>query len=258
VAETFRNPLKEKLRSGKPITIAMVTMPSVPAMQVWARSGIDCLIVDMEHAPIGIESVHALVAATSGTGATPIVRVPWTVPWLIKPILDTGAMGICFPMIADAADAEAAIRSVRYPAPGGLSGERGWGPFYASFRWNMSVPEYVRGANDEIFTMLLIERPEAVENLDAIARVPGVDMLQVAPFDLSVTMGRERGDPEVQAAIARIEEKALASGVPLGGAAFTPEAANELLARGYKGVFIGFDWLILQRAVAGVLEGLKL
>jgi hypothetical protein len=62
----------------------------------------------------------------------------------------------------------------------------------------------------------------------------------------------------VQAAIARIEERALASGVPLGGAAFTTEAANDLLGRGYKGVFLGFDWLILQRAVAGVLEGLKL
>jgi 4-hydroxy-2-oxoheptanedioate aldolase len=258
VSETFRNPLKEKLRAGKAITIAMVTMPSVAAMQLWARTGVDCLIIDMEHGPIGIESVHALVAATGGSGATPIVRVPWTVPWLIKPILDTGAMGICFPMIGDAADAEAAIRSIRYPGPEGRAGERGWGPFYASFRWNMPVPEYVRSASDELFTMLLIERPEAIDHLDEIARVPGIDMLQVAPFDLSVTMGRERGHPEVQAAIARIEEKALASGVPLGGAAFTAEAANDLLARGYRGVFIGFDWLILQRAVAGLLEGLEL
>src|SRR5688572_10590389 len=94
----MRNPLKEKLAAGKAISIAMVTMPSVPAMQLWARSGVDCLIVDQEHGPIGVDGVHALVAATQGTGATPIVRVPWTVPWLIKPVLDTGAMGICFPM----------------------------------------------------------------------------------------------------------------------------------------------------------------
>ena len=250
----MRNPLKQKLADGKAISIAMVTMPSVPAMQLWARSGVDCLIVDQEHGPIGIEGVHALVAATQGTGATPIVRVPWTVPWLIKPVLDTGAMGVCFPMIADADDARAAISSVKYPP----AGERGWGPFYASFRWGLSMPEYVRTASDEMFTMLLIERPEAIENLDEIMKVPGIDMLQVAPFDLSVIMGRERNHPEVQAAVARIEEKVLGSGIPLGGAAFTPEDANRLLEKGYKGVFIGFDWLILQRAVAGLLDGIRL
>src|SRR5689334_8049271 len=99
------NPLKEKLRAGKAISIAMVTMPGAAPMQAWARTGVDCLIVDMEHGPIGIESVHAMMAAAVGTPATPIVRVPWNVPWLVKPVLDAGAMGICFPMIADAEDA---------------------------------------------------------------------------------------------------------------------------------------------------------
>jgi 4-hydroxy-2-oxoheptanedioate aldolase len=246
----MKNPLKQKLAAGKAISIGMVTMPSIAAMQLWARSGIDCLIVDQEHGPIGIESVHGLVAATQGTNATPIVRVPWTVPWLIKPVLDTGAMGICFPMIADARDAEAAISSVKYPP----AGERGWGPFYASYRWGLSMPEYVATANEEMFTMLLLERPEAIDNLDEILKVPGIDMLQVAPFDLSVIMGRERNHSDVQAAVARIEEKVIPSGVALGGAAFTPEDANRLLEKGYKGVFIGFDWLILQRAVSGLLD----
>ncbi len=129
------NPLKERLRAGKAITFAIITIPSVPAMRIWARSGIDALVIDMEHGSIGIESVHALVATTTGTLATPLVRIPWNVPWLAKPVLDTGAMGIMFPMIANALEAEAAVRSMRYPP----QGERGWGPFFAPFRWDVSL-----------------------------------------------------------------------------------------------------------------------
>jgi 4-hydroxy-2-oxoheptanedioate aldolase len=250
------NPLKEQLAAGQAITIVMVTMPGAAGMQVWARAGLDCLIIDMEHGPIGLESVHAMVAATGGTAATPIVRVPWNVPWLVKPVLDTGAMGVCFPMIADAADAEAAVRSTKYPP----AGERGWGPFYAHMRWGLPLPQYVATASEELFTILLIERPEAIRDLDAIVKVPGIDMLVIAPFDLAVTMGHgsNREHPEVLAAIRLAEEKVLASGVPLCGAAFTPAAANQLIERGYKGVFLGFDWLIMQRAAAGLLEGINL
>ena len=256
VGPARRNPLKERLAGGGGISIAMLTMASPAAAQVWARSGIDCLILDMEHGPIGIESVQAMVAATAGTPATPIVRVPWNVPWLVKPVLDTGAMGICFPMIADADDAAAAVRSVRYPP----AGERGWGPFYAHLRWGEPMARYVDTASDELLTMLLIERPEAIRNLEQIVRVPGIDMLVIAPFDLAVTMGHgaNREHPEVLAAIRAAEETILASGVPLCGAAFTPAAANQLLERGYRGVFLGFDWLIMQRAAAGLLEGVKL
>jgi 4-hydroxy-2-oxoheptanedioate aldolase len=252
----MRNPLKERLASGGAITVAMLTMAGPAAAQVWARSGIDCLILDMEHGAIGIESVHAMAAATAGTPATPIVRVPWNVPWLVKPVLDAGAMGICFPMIADAEDAAAAVRTVRYPP----AGERGWGPFYAHMRWGETMASYVEGASDEMFSMLLIERPEAIENLDRIVRVPGIDMLVIAPFDLTVTMGHgsNREHPEVLAAIRAAEEKILASRVPLCGAAFTPAAANQLLERGYRGIFLGFDFSIMQRAAAGLLEGLKL
>jgi 4-hydroxy-2-oxoheptanedioate aldolase len=195
-----------------------------------------------------------MTAATTGTPATPLVRVPWNVPWLVKPVLDAGALGICFPMIADAADAEMAVRSLRYPP----DGDRGWGPFYAHLRWGETPAGYVARANDAVFAMLLIERPEAILRFDEIVRVPGIDMLVIAPFDLSVIMGRpgEVGHPDVQAAIAQAERTILASGVPLGGAALTPEAANAMVERGYRGLFLGFDWMILQRAVAGYLGAL--
>jgi 4-hydroxy-2-oxoheptanedioate aldolase len=258
MSETKRylNPLKERLAAGKAITMVVITMPSVAAMQVWARSGIDLLLIDMEHGPIDIETVHALVAATTGTHGVPVVRVPWNVPWLVKPVLDTGAMGIVFPMIASAAEAEAAVRSVRYPP----QGERGWGPFYAHLRWDIPLAQYVERANDELFTVVLIERPEAIEQLDEIVTVPGIDMFIIAPFDLMTTMGypNQRNHPEVVRAMATAEEKILRSGVPLGGAAPSAEVANQMLEIGYRGLFVGFDWMILQRAAAASIEGIKL
>jgi 4-hydroxy-2-oxoheptanedioate aldolase len=224
-------------------------------MQIWARSGIDALVIDMEHGPIGIESVHALVATTTGTLATPLVRIPWNVPWLAKPVLDTGAMGIMFPMIANALEAEAAVRSLRYPP----QGERGWGPFFAPFRWDVSLPSYVEQANDELFTMVLIERPEAVQHIDEILKVPGIDMLLIAPFDLSTTMGyaNQRDHPEVVRTITMVEEKILQSGIPLAGVALSVESAKQLLEKGYRGLFFGFDWMVLQQAIAAWVDGLS-
>src|SRR3954453_1745615 len=87
------NPLRTKLHAGECVAGFMVTMPSVALVQVLAGSGADFLIVDMEHGPIDLATAHAMVAATRGTGAVPIVRVRWTEPWLAKPVLDTGAMG---------------------------------------------------------------------------------------------------------------------------------------------------------------------
>jgi 4-hydroxy-2-oxoheptanedioate aldolase len=250
------NPLKAKLRAGKPTTGAMITMPSVGAMQIWARSGIDMLVIDLEHSPIGIESVHALVAATHGYHGVPVVRVPWNVPWLVKPVLDAGAMGVCFPMIDSAEEAAAAVRSVRYPP----AGERGWGPFYAHLRWDASLPEYVARASDENLVCIIIEQPAAVANIEAIAATPGIDLLFVAPFDLSMTMGypMQPDHPEVVRAVERVEDVVLRSGVPLGGVAPTREAALRMLDRGYLAIHLGFDWMVLQRAAAALLDGLPL
>jgi 4-hydroxy-2-oxoheptanedioate aldolase len=250
------NRLKERVSAGKAITIALITTPSVGAMQIWANSGVDMLIIDMEHGHIGIESVHALIAATAGTPAVPVVRVPWNVPWLVKPVLDAGAMGIVFPMIANASEADAAVRSTLYPP----AGERGWGPFYAPFRWGSSLQDYVASANADLFNVVLAERPEALENIAEISAVPGIDMLIIAPFDLATIMGHPNHPthPEVAAAIAAAETTILASGVPLGGAALTADRANELIAKGYRGIVVGFDWMVLQRAIAGALDGINL
>jgi 4-hydroxy-2-oxoheptanedioate aldolase len=270
VTERSINPLKARLAAGKPAVGLLVSMPSVHVTQVLAASGFDWLFFDMEHGPIGIESAHAMITATSGTPCAPIVRVPWNVPWLVKPVLDAGAMGTIVPMIRSAAEAEQAVRAVRYPP----TGERGFGPFYAPARWSAStglgprsqptdqrgltMQTYADPADREILCILLIEHKDAIDDIEAIVKVPGVDACLIAPFDLAMSYGYRDGPAhaEVQAAIERAERAILNSPVHLGGLAVTSELANAAIARGYRLILIGFDTMLLQRAADEVLNAI--
>ena len=138
--ETPINALKARLDADQPGVGIIVSMPSVQTTQVLANAGFDWLFIDMEHGPIDIASAHAMITATTGTRAAPLVRVPWNVHWLVKPVLDAGAMGIIFPMIRSAEEAERAVRAVRYPP----RGRRGFGPFYAPLRFGKTMEKGIR------------------------------------------------------------------------------------------------------------------
>ncbi|MFQ5829277.1 MAG: HpcH/HpaI aldolase/citrate lyase family protein [Candidatus Methylomirabilia bacterium] len=248
------NPLKSRLQAGKPVFGILITMPSVQLMQVLAHAGFDWLFIDMEHGPIDIASAHAMITATAGTPAVPIVRVPWNLPWLVKPVLDAGAWGIVFPMVRSRTEAETAVRAVRYPP----EGERGWGPFYAPLRWGVPAPDYVKAANDQLLTVILIEHFEAVRRAHEIASTRGVDVALIAPFDLAATLGHpgQTDHPEVRAAIAKAEAGILRSKAALGGLALSPEQANDMVRRGYRFLALGYDALLLERAAGAALQGI--
>ena len=248
------NPLKARLSEDKPSIGMLVSMPSIHTTQVLAACGFDWLFIDMEHGPIGIESAHAMITATNGTRAAPIVRVPWNVHWLVKPVLDAGAMGIIFPMIRSAADAEAAVQSLRYPP----AGERGFGPFYAPLRFGLEMQTYADPADREILCILLIEHKDEIDDIKNIVQVPGVDACLIAPFDLAMSYGYRDGadHDEVQAGIARAEKVIRKSSLTLGGLALNNELANDMIKRGYRLILTGFDTLLLQRAAGDILSGI--
>jgi len=254
-AQTAINPLRARLEAGKPGLGVLVTSPSVGVAQTLADAGFDWLFFDMEHAPIGIESVHAMITATSGTRTAPVVRVPWNVHWLVKPALDAGAMGIVFPMIRSAAEAEAAARAVRYPP----AGERGFGPFYAPMRFGVTMQTYADPADREILCILLIEHRDAVDDIENIVAVPGVDVCHIAPYDLAMSYGyRDSADhPEVHAGIEKVERVVNDSPVHLGGLALDSDTTNAMIGRGYQLFVNGFDTLLLQRAAADILDGVE-
>ncbi len=245
------NPLKAKLAAGQCATCFMVTMPSVAMAQVLAGSGVDALILDMEHGPIDLATVHAMIAATAGTRAVPLVRVPWSEPWLAKPVLDAGAYGINFPMVSTAALARETVRAVRYPP----TGARGYAPSYAPIRWGLSTEDYLRVADREVLNIVTIEEPAAIEALDEILAVPGIDVVVIASFDLSMAMGipGRFDDPELQRLVAGAEAKIRAAGLPMGGVALTPEAVRAKRAAGYRMLLLGFDVLLVEGAAQRAL-----
>ena len=249
------NRLRQLWREGRPTFGAIATIPSIQTVQIMARSGMDWIIVDLEHGPIDLGSAHAMITATAGTPCVPMVRIAANEPWLAKAPMDLGALGINFPMICSRSDAEKAVRSVRYPP----AGERLWGPFHAPFRWNVSMGDYMATADDDMICMVTIEHVEAVERIDEIMATPGIDIAVIGPGDLATSINK-RGqleDPQVQSLIARAEAGILKSGVPIGGAARSTEQANAMIARGYAALAIGFDWSLLQRGIAASFEGIK-
>ncbi len=124
VSSTKLNRLKGALAAGEPSFGLFATIPSIQTVQTLASAGVDWLIIDMEHSPIDVSSAHAMIVATAGTATVPFVRLPWFHPWQAKPAMDLGALGIVFPMICTREQAEAAVRSMRYPP----AGDRLWGP----------------------------------------------------------------------------------------------------------------------------------
>jgi len=251
----MKNPLKARLKAGKPAIGLLLTFPSVPVAQAVARCGFDWIFIDREHGPIDIATCQAMIAATQGTDCAPIVRVGAIDEVLAKPVLDAGAFGVVFPMVRTKEEAELAAAAVRYP-PAGI---RGIGPMIAAVRWDMTVAEYIKKANSEILCILLIEHIDAVRNLDQILKVKGVDVAQIAPFDLSASMGRT-GDlehKEVTKTIQSAEKAILKSGIPLGGLGQTTEKAKAMIAKGYRSIVMTSDVGLLQGAAREMIGPLR-
>ena len=246
--------LKERLAlEGDVLNGVMGTIPSAVAAQAVAAAGADFLLVDREHAPIGREALHAMIAATAGTGCGPLVRVPAIDEAEVKLALDAGAEGISFPMVRSAADVERCVALLRYPP----DGARGWGPFVAHSRYGTSAAEYARAVGPHISCWAQIETLEAVQDIEAIVRVPGLDVVVLAPFDLSI--GARRRGTLRRAALRRggggRRARRGRAGVPICGVALDAARAADLAGRGYRALLRGIDVFMLADAVAAFRDG---
>src|SRR5215213_6766070 len=244
--------MEQRLRNGETLAGYVATIPSAVSVQAMAAAGADWVVIDQEHGAVGPESLHAMIAATAGTGCAPLVRVPKRDEAWVKPALDLGAEGIVFPLVRTAEDAAGCVALTRYPP----RGRRGWGPFAAHARWGVGLSDYLPERGDETVCVLLVETRAAVENIEAICRVEGVDAMVIAQFDLAVELGVPgRFDaPEFCDAFAHLERAILGAGIPLGAAALTREQTRELLGRGHRLLVHGFDVLMLGNLVRQTAE----
>jgi 2-keto-3-deoxy-L-rhamnonate aldolase RhmA len=255
VQKITSNRVKALLKAGKPaIGVAMV-LPSPPAAEILAQAGFDWLWIDMEHAALNLETAHRMIQATQGTETVPIVRVGWNLHWLAKPVLDMGAMGVIMPQVNSKQEAVDAVQALRYPP----EGVRGLFPGLAALRWGLSVPEYLKIANNEIIAILLIEHIEAVNHIDEILTVPGIDVVFVGPGDLSASMGLlgQTTHTRVEEAAQKVLAAAKRAKVPAGIMAVTPDDANRRIQQGFQFILVGMDMGFLTSGAKGILGQIK-
>ena len=243
-AEYFRR----KLRGSEPCLGTCVTF-SDPTVTEALATVLDFVWIDAEHAPLPLDAVQGHVMATRGTQATPIVRVAWNDPVLIKPVLDMGAAGVIVPLIRTADDARRAVAACRYP-PQGI---RGYGPRRPSQYGQVGGPDYCRKANESIIVVVQIEHIEAVENLQEILRVEGLTTIVVGSQDLAGSLGHigEPRHPDILRAIDTVIGRSRDAGMPVGMAlGDSVEVLREWRAKGVQWFAIGSDFWLLQRAAA--------
>jgi 4-hydroxy-2-oxoheptanedioate aldolase len=212
--------------------------------EICAGSGLDWLLIDMEHAPNTLESVLAQLQAVAAYPITPVVRVPVNDPVIIKQVLDLGAQNILVPMVGSADEAIAAVRAVRYPP----DGVRGVGSALGrAARWNR-VDHYLQQSAATVSVIVQIESVDAVDRVEEIL-ASGVDAIFVGPSDLAASMGLlgEQEHPDVVAAAELCVAAGRRAGVPVGVNAFAPTVADRYITAGASFILVGADVAMLAR-----------
>ncbi|MFF2030066.1 HpcH/HpaI aldolase/citrate lyase family protein [Arthrobacter sp. NPDC058192] len=243
---TFRDALRNASGAvARPLAGMWVCSGSPLVAELCAGSGLDWLLVDAEHSPNGLESILAQLQAIHGYPVHVLVRPPANDTVLIKQYLDLGVQNLLIPMVDSVAEAEAAVAATRYPP----QGVRGVGSALArAARWNR-VPDYLARAAETVSVTVQIESTAAVEAVEDILKVDGVDAIFLGPSDLAASMGLlgQQEHPEVRAAVEHCLAAAKAAGKPAGVNAFNPATARSYLSAGAGFVLVGADVALLAR-----------
>lgn len=246
MTHAMHNPFKAALARKEPQLGLWLGLADPYSAELCAGAGFDWLLVDAEHAPNDVRSVLSILQALAPYPVSPIVRPPVAQTHLIKQYLDLGAQTLLLPMIDTPEQAREAVVATRYP-PYGI---RGVGSALArASRWN-ALPDYLQEANDEICVLVQAESTTALDNLDEILAVDGVDGVFIGPADLSASLGHlgHPGHPEVvsaiEGAIARIVDAGKAAGI----LSSDEQASWRYLELGCTFVAVGVDTSLLARA----------
>ena len=233
-----KNTLKTIWARGDAVVNGWLSIPSAFSAEIMAHQGFDSLTVDMQHGVIDYQTAVTMLQAIATTPTIPLARVAWNDPALLMKILDAGVYGVICPMISTAEQAEAMVRACKYPP----RGYRSWGPVRASI---YAGADYGDHANDDILVIPMIETAEALDNLDAILSVPGVDAIYVGPSDLSLALGYkprlDQDEPAVVEALQTIVAACKRHGVIAGLHNNTPQYALHMIAQGYQFVTIASE-----------------
>ncbi len=248
----MKNDVKAKLSRGEP-SVGTWTMIGHPVVaEILAQAGFDWVVLDVEHGVMDWPRVLGQVQAVQGQGCAAICRIPVNAPEHFKWALDSGAEGVMVPMVRTAEDARQAVTFAKYPPDGirgvGVCRAHGYGAMFQS---------YVEHANDETLVILQIEHIDAVDNIDEICAVPGIDAVFIGPYDLSGTMGLmgQVHHPEVEDAVKRVFDAACAADVTVGLLIAEPQPGElaQRIAEGFRFISVGLDTLLLVRGAQALM-----
>ena len=237
------NPLRARWAAGEAAIGGWLTIPNQLTAEVTASADLDYLCIDMQHGLIDFSDVVRMLPAVTLGGVTPIVRVPENSIANISTALDAGAIGVIVPLVNSVEEAASVVAACRYPP----LGERSYGATRAAA---VEGPDYYDRANEEVVCIPMIETVEAVEDLDNILSIPGIDVAYVGPSDLSISMGYRPGtkaEPFL-AMLDRIVEACDRHGV-VAAIQASPSTAADRLERGFRMVTVVTDLIAYRVAV---------
>lgn len=250
------NPVKEKLLRGEPSFGTFGWEFLVPGLpQIVRAAGAEFLLLDMEHNGATFDQIRSQVAACRGIGVVPMVRVPTGQYTHIARALDAGVMGVMVPMVGSAEEARHIVSCTRYPPEGRRGAAFGFAPDDYE---GGDVSEIVGIANRRTLVMCLIETAEGIENIDAIAAVPGVDVLWLGHFDLTNFLGipAQFDHPAYIAAVDRLAAAARKHGKTLGVMTASESWSRAYWDKGFRLFAAGVDAHLLQAALRGQMQAL--
>ena len=249
------NSVRQKVISGQPTIGGFLGLGSPNVAELLAHVGLEWLVIETEHSGLDSAQVEHMLMAINGTNTIPLVRVPPSDLFSIQRSLDLGAMGLVVPMVKTTAEAEAVVAATRYPP----EGRRGFGPLRAS-HYSLDYDDYLGQANENILVALILETVEAVEALEEIASVPGIDILYMGLWDLSLAMGldpRQVPHPETDAVIETALKVGQKTGVALGIGCGSPEELLRRESEGFTFMGYGSDYSLLIGAARTGVEAFR-
>jgi 4-hydroxy-2-oxoheptanedioate aldolase len=232
------NALRQAWAQGRRTVNGWLSIPSSFAAEVMAHQGWDSLTIDLQHGVIDYQTAIGMLQAISTTPVVPMVRVPWLDPGILMKVLDAGAYGVICPMIDNAEQTELLVRACRYPP----RGTRSFGPIRATL---YGGADYPRHAATTVLVIAMIETAPALDQLESILAVDGLDGIYVGPSDLSAALGctptLDPEEPRVVAAIERVLKAAKAQGLWAGIHTAAPAYARRMHELGFDFVSIASD-----------------
>lgn len=240
--------IRQRLQAGETLFGAILPIDAPMLVEICGLVGFDFVFLDTEHGSLAHPSYEGLLRAADVTGLSTVIRVARDQPIEVGRALDAGAHGVHVPFVETVAQAEAVVRAARfYP-----QGERGLGPVRAAGYGTEPYAAYVQRANEQTLVVVAIESPAATTQIPMIGQAPGVDVIFIAPADLSVMLGypAQFDHPIVQSHISDAIAAARATGKIVGSLAVSPAHARQLAAQGVQYIVMVLTGVIVQGAQA--------